>query len=83
LAIVFARVDNILDIRRCLYEAAAFSVCCGIVCRLLEDHDHAITGRVFARRLATGFLARFMIEFVKETQVPFESQLPFEHGDNF
>jgi prolipoprotein diacylglyceryltransferase len=37
-------------------------------------------GRVLGAALATCFLARFTIEFVKENQVPFESHLPLNLG---
>jgi phosphatidylglycerol---prolipoprotein diacylglyceryl transferase len=37
-------------------------------------------GRVFGTALTTCFLARFLIEFFKENQVPFESRLALNMG---
>jgi prolipoprotein diacylglyceryl transferase len=80
-AIVFARVDNISRHPAMLYEAAAFFlIFCGLYVAYWKTAIVQFPGRVFGTIIATGFLARFMIEFVKENQVPFESRLPLNMG---
>jgi phosphatidylglycerol---prolipoprotein diacylglyceryl transferase len=80
-AIVFARVDDIPRHPAMLYEAAAFFlVFCGLYVAYWKTTITRFPGRVLGTTIATGFLARFMIEFVKENQVPFESQLPLNMG---
>jgi len=80
-AIVFARVDNIPRHPAMLYEAAAyFLVFCAVYVAYWKTTIIQFPGRVFGTTIATCFLARFMIEFVKENQVPFESRLPLNMG---
>ena len=80
-AIVFARVDNIPRHPAMLYEASAYFL---IFSALYGAYWKAtiiqLPGRVFGTAIATCFLARFFIEFVKENQVPFESRLPLNMG---
>jgi prolipoprotein diacylglyceryltransferase len=38
------------------------------------------SGRTLGATLALCFFARFMIEFVKENQVPFENNMPLDMG---
>jgi phosphatidylglycerol---prolipoprotein diacylglyceryl transferase len=79
--VVFARVDNIPRHPAMLYEAAAFLlIFCGLYVAYWKTTIIQFPGRVFGTTIATGFLARFMIEFVKENQVPFESQWPLNMG---
>jgi phosphatidylglycerol:prolipoprotein diacylglycerol transferase len=81
LAVVFARVDNIPRHPAMLYEAAAyFLVFCALYVAYWKTAIIQFPGRVFGTALATCFLARFMIEFVKENQVLFESRLPLNIG---
>jgi len=78
--VVFARVDDIPRHPAMLYEAAAFFlVFCGLYA-YWKTTIMQFPGRVFGATIATGFLARFIIEFVKENQMPFESQLPLNMG---
>jgi phosphatidylglycerol:prolipoprotein diacylglycerol transferase len=80
-AIVFARVDDIPRHPAMLYEAAAyFLVCCALYVAYWKTTIIQFPGRVFGTTIATCFLARFMIEFVKENQVPFESRLFLNMG---
>ena len=80
-AIVFARVDDIPRHPAMLYEAAVyFLVFCALYVAYWKTAIMQFPGRVFGTTLATCFLARFMIEFVKENQVPFENRMPLNMG---
>ena len=80
-AIVFARVDNIPRHPAMLYEAAAyFVVFCVLYVAYWKTAIMQFPGRVLGTTLATCFLARFLIEFVKENQVPFENRMPLNMG---
>jgi len=64
-----------------LYEASAyFLVFCALYVAYWKTTIIQFPGRVFGTTIATCFFARFMIEFVKENQVPFESRLPLNMG---
>ena len=80
-AIVFARVDDLPRHPAMLYEAAAYLVVfCALYVAYWRTRIIQFPGRVFGITLATCFFARFMIEFVKENQMPFENQLPLNMG---
>jgi len=80
-AIVFARVDDLPRHPAMLYEAAAYLVFfCALYVAYWRTRIIQFPGRVFGITLATCFFARFMIEFVKENQVPFENHLPLNMG---
>jgi phosphatidylglycerol---prolipoprotein diacylglyceryl transferase len=80
-AVVFARVDNIPRHPAMLYEAAVyFVVFCVLYVAYWKTSIIQFPGRVFGTTLATCFLARFLIEFVKENQVPFENRMPLNMG---
>lgn len=80
-AIVFARVDNIPRHPAMLYEAAAYSlVFCVLYVAYWKTTIIQFPGRVFGAGLTTCFLARFMIEFVKEDQVQFEKRMLLNMG---
>jgi prolipoprotein diacylglyceryl transferase len=80
-AIVFARVDDLPRHPAMLYEAAAYSLIFGVLyVSCWRTKIIQFPGRVFGITLAICFFARFMIEFVKENQVPFENQLPLNMG---
>ena len=80
-AVVFARVDPIPRHPAMLYEALSyFLVFCALYVASAKTAILQYPGRVFGMSLATCFLARFLIEFVKENQVPFENQLPLNMG---
>lgn len=80
-AIVFARIDNVPRHPAMLYEAAAYFIV--FVALYLSYWKTAIIrfpGRALGISLMTCFLARFMIEFVKESQVPFERGMLLNMG---
>jgi phosphatidylglycerol:prolipoprotein diacylglycerol transferase len=80
-AIVFARVDNMPRHPAMLYEAAAyFLVFCALYVAYRKTTIIQFPGRVFGTGLTTCFLARFLIEFVKEDQVPFEKSMLLNMG---
>jgi prolipoprotein diacylglyceryl transferase len=80
-AIVFARVDNIPRHPAMLYESAAYLLAfCALYIAYWKTSIIQFPGRVFGLSLATCFLARFMIEFVKEDQVTFEKSMLLNMG---
>src|SRR5262245_59450733 len=80
-AIVFARIDQTPRHPAMLYEAVAyFFVFCALYVSYWRTTIIQFPGRVFGTSLATCFLARFMIEFVKENQVSFENHLLLNMG---
>src|ERR1044071_1110034 len=80
-AIVFARVDDLPRHPAMLYEAAAyFLVFCALYAAYWKTKIIEFRGRMFGITLTTCFLARFLIEFIKEDQVPFEARLPLNMG---
>jgi len=80
-AVVFPRVDNIPRHPAMLYEAAAYVlVFCALYVAYWKTAIIQFPGRVFGAAIAICPFARFMIEFVKENQVPFESRLPLNMG---
>jgi prolipoprotein diacylglyceryl transferase len=80
-AVVFAQVDNIPRHPAMIYEAVAyFLVFCALYVSYWKTRIIQFPGRVFGTALTTCFLARFLIEFFKENQVPFESRLALNMG---
>jgi prolipoprotein diacylglyceryl transferase len=80
-AIVFARVDNIPRHPAMLYEATAyFLIFTALYITYWRTRIIQFPGRVFGAALVMSFLARFMIEFVKENQVAFEERLLLNLG---
>jgi prolipoprotein diacylglyceryl transferase len=80
-AVVFARVDPLPRHPAMLYESLAyFAVFCALYIAYWKTAMIKHPGRTLGISLATSFLARFLIEFVKENQVPFENQLPLNMG---
>jgi phosphatidylglycerol---prolipoprotein diacylglyceryl transferase len=80
-AVVFARVDNIPRHPAMLYEAAVyFVVFCVLYVAYWKTAIMQFPGTFFGTTLTTCFLARFLIEFVKENQVPFENRMPLNMG---
>jgi prolipoprotein diacylglyceryl transferase len=80
-AIVFARIDNIPRHPAMLYEAGAYLlIFCVLYIASLKTNVLQFPGRVLGITLSTCFLARFMIEFVKENQVPFENAMLLNMG---
>jgi prolipoprotein diacylglyceryl transferase len=80
-AIVFRRVDDIPRHPAMLYEAAAYLlVFCALYTAYWKTKIAEYPGRILGVTLATSFLARFLIEFVKENQAPFEEALVLNMG---
>jgi prolipoprotein diacylglyceryl transferase len=80
-AIVFAQVDDIPRHPAMLYEAAAYFLAfCALYVAYSKTTVIQSPGRILGMTLVICFLARFMIEFVKENQVPFEKQMPLNMG---
>ena len=80
-AIVFARVDNIARHPAMLYEAATYFLAfCALYVAYWKTNISQFPGRILGITLVICFLARFMIEFVKENQVPFEQNLVLNMG---
>ena len=80
-AIVFARVDNIPRHPAMLYEAGAYLLAfCPLYVAYMKTTISQFPGRILGMTLVICFIARFMIEFVKENQVPFEEHLVLNMG---
>jgi phosphatidylglycerol:prolipoprotein diacylglycerol transferase len=80
-AIVFAQVDDVPRHPAMLYESVVYLLVFGaLYVAYWRTSIIKFPGRVFGIVLSTCFFARFMIEFVKENQVPFESHLPLNMG---
>jgi phosphatidylglycerol:prolipoprotein diacylglycerol transferase len=80
-AIVFTRVDRIPRHPAMLYEALVyFLVFCALYVAYWKTPIIQYPGRVLGTALASCFFARFMIEFVKENQVPFENGMFLNMG---
>ena len=80
-AIVFARVDDVPRHPAMLYEAATYFLAfCALYVAYWKTNIIQFPGRILGITLVICFLARFMIEFVKETQVPFENNLILNMG---
>jgi len=80
-AIVFARVDGTPRHPAMLYEATAYLLVFGaLYAAYWKTRIMEFPGRTLGASLALCFLARFLIEFVKENQVPFERGLPLDMG---
>jgi prolipoprotein diacylglyceryl transferase len=80
-AVVFARVDPLPRHPAMLYEALAYLVVfCVLYVGYWGTRMMEYPGRALGIALASCFCARFVIEFVKENQVPFEDQLPLNMG---
>jgi phosphatidylglycerol---prolipoprotein diacylglyceryl transferase len=80
-AIIFLRVDNIPRHPAMLYEAAAYFLAfCGVYTAYWKTRIAQFPGRILGTILTLCFLARFMIEFVKEEQVPFEEGMLLNLG---
>src|SRR3972149_6180032 len=80
-AVVFARIDAMPRHPAVLYEALAYLLVFSVsYFAYWKTTIIQFPGRVFGTALAICFLARFMIEFVKENQVQFENRLSLNMG---
>ena len=80
-AIVFTHVDNIPRHPAMLYEAVAYFLAfCVLYVAYLKTTIIQFPGRILGTTLVICFLARFLIEFVKENQAAFEENLVLNMG---
>jgi len=80
-AIIFLRVDNVPRHPAMLYEAGTYLLAfCGVYLAYWKTRIAQYPGRILGASLTLCFLARFMIEFVKEEQVPFEEGMTLNMG---
>lgn len=80
-AFIFEQVDMLPRHPGQLYEALAYAVLMFIGWRLYRSHPQRVgTGFFFGLCLTYIFTARFLIEFTKEIQEPFEAALPINMG---
>ena len=79
--VIFERVDNIPRHPAQLYEAFSYFIICGFMMILYNKmHDRLKNGFLFGLATILFFMARFIIEFLKENQVGFEDGLTFNMG---
>lgn len=77
----FARVDNIPRHPTQLYEAFAYLFIFVVMMMLyIKMRDKLKNGFFFGLATVLFFIARFLIEFVKENQVGFEDGMAFNMG---
>ncbi len=80
-AVVFLRVDHLPRHPVMLYEALAYAIiAAALYIGYLKTRIAAVPGRLVGAALAASFAARFVLEFFKEDQVPFERGLLFNTG---
>lgn len=79
--VIFERVDNIPRHPAQLYEAFSYFIILGIMLILyLKMRDRFRNGILFGLATVLFFIARFVIEFLKEDQVGFEDGMTFNMG---
>jgi prolipoprotein diacylglyceryl transferase len=79
--VIFERVDNIPRHPAQLYEAFSYFIILGIMLVLyLKMRDRFRNGILFGLATVLFFIARFVIEFLKEDQVGFEDGMIFNMG---
>jgi prolipoprotein diacylglyceryl transferase len=82
-AIIFLRVDDIPRHPAMLYEAGAYLLAfCALYAAYWKTRIARFPGRILGLSLTVCFLARFMIEFVKEEQVAFEEGMRLNMGQS-
>ncbi len=79
--VIFKRVDNIPRHPAQLYEALSYFIILGFMIILyLKMRDRLRNGILFGLATVLFFIARFVIEFLKEDQVGFEDGMTFNMG---
>jgi phosphatidylglycerol---prolipoprotein diacylglyceryl transferase len=79
--VIFERVDNLPRHPAQLYEAISYFIILAIMLILyLKMRDRLKNGILFGLATVLFFLARFIIEFLKEDQVGFEKGMTFNMG---
>ncbi len=80
-AVVFTRIDNIPRHAAQLYEAVTYlAIFIYLYYSYMKLNAGAAAGRIFGQFLVFVFGARFIVEFFKEVQSPFEKGLPLDMG---
>jgi len=80
-AFIFVRVDNLPRHPAQLYEAISYLLFFGLTFYLYKTkRDKLQNGFFFGLSITLIFVARFIIEFVKERQVSFEDKMQFDMG---
>jgi prolipoprotein diacylglyceryl transferase len=80
-AVVFLRVDNLPRHPVMLYEALVYAlIAAALYIAYLKTRIVAVPGRLVGAALAASFAARFILEFFKEDQVPFERGMALNTG---
>ncbi|POY35876.1 prolipoprotein diacylglyceryl transferase [Solitalea longa] len=80
-AFVFERVDNLPRHPAQLYEAISYLLILGLMFYLYKTKRETLqNGFFFGLVITLIFIARFLIEFVKERQVSFEDKMQFDMG---
>ncbi len=78
---IFVKVDNIPRHPAQLYEAIAYLFIFGLIFYLYKTKREKLqNGFFFGLAITLIFAARFIIEFIKEKQVPFEEQMKLDMG---
>lgn len=79
--VIFERIDNIPRHPAQLYEALAYFIICAIMIFLYNKmRDKFKNGLFFGTATILFFIARFLIEFVKENQVRYEDTMTLNMG---
>lgn len=80
-AFIFERVDNVPRHPAQLYEAIVYILIFPLMLYLYKtQRENLKNGFFFGLVITLIFVARFLIEFLKEKQVPFEEQMQFDMG---
>lgn len=80
-AVVFLRVDNVPRHPVMLYEGLAYAIVALVLyIAYWKTRIAAVPGRVVGIAFAACFAARFLLEFLKEDQIPLEQSLPLNMG---
>jgi phosphatidylglycerol---prolipoprotein diacylglyceryl transferase len=80
-AFIFVRVDNLPRHPAQLYEAISYLLIFGLMFYLYKTKRERLqNGFFFGLVITLIFIARFIIEFVKERQVSFEEKMQFDMG---
>jgi phosphatidylglycerol---prolipoprotein diacylglyceryl transferase len=80
-AFIFVRVDNLPRHPAQLYEAVSYLLIFVFMLYLYKTRRESLkNGFFFGLVITLIFVARFLIEFIKEKQVPFEEQMKFDMG---
>jgi phosphatidylglycerol---prolipoprotein diacylglyceryl transferase len=80
-AFIFVRVDNLPRHPAQLYEAISYLLIFGLMMYLYKTRRESLkNGFFFGLVITLIFVARFIIEFIKERQVSFEDKMQFDMG---